>query len=91
MDQLNDDAAEPPHINGRGVFEVLDVVEHFNAMGFTVLIENVVQEFRAHVLWSCEFVLLEIFENEAGAIVDKFELIGLLFLSFKEDVFCLDI
>jgi len=68
---------------------VLDVFQHFGAMALAIFVENVVEQFRAHVFRGGQFVLFQIFEDEAGPVVDEFELVGLLFLHFQQDVFCL--
>ena len=66
---------------------MLDVFQHFGAMALAIFVENVVEQFRAHVFRGGQVVLLQIFEDEAGSIVEEFELVGLLFLHIQQDVF----
>lgn len=70
VDELDDDAAQAPDIDRRRIFVTFDIVQHLNAMRLPVLVENVVEQFRAHVLGSGQLVLLEILEDKARAVID---------------------
>ena len=57
MNQLNDNTAQPPHVDSRSVIVDLNVFKHVFMTRFFVLKQNIVQKLGTHVLRRGQFVL----------------------------------
>jgi hypothetical protein len=72
-DDLQNDAAETPHIDDPRVVVLLDVFEEFGDVFELIFVQDKVEDFRGHVLRSGHGELAEVAELEGTAVVDEFD------------------